>query len=244
MKKISLILLLSLSSLFSQNIVFEETKGSIAKHIPYDIYTNGKCDQILQRKAYVDCYSYENKIPLFVAYRLTKDEVKGHLKRPSKFFPDKLIPIKYQSKLSDYRRSGYDRGHMMPNAAADWDKQAQLETFLLSNIVPQNGNLNRNAWAYLERAVRLFAKKYGVVYVVTGAVPSKRKFLRRGHVNVPKQMYKIIQIPRIGKTFIYLVPNDDTVKKSEILKSKKYRSSFDEIKKLTDIDFSDIKNQK
>jgi len=242
MKKIILGLLLGVSLSFGGKMVFQLTPGSSKTHIPYDINANGKCDKIIERKAYVSCYSYENKIPLFVAYKLTKESVSPSLKRPSRFFYDNTIPSEYRSKLSHYKRSGYDRGHMMENASADYDKQAQMETFILSNIVPQNSNLNRNAWAYLERATRIAAKRYGTVYIVTGAVPSKDNFLKKGHVNVPAYMFKIIHIPSKGTTDIIFVPNAKGVLKDRILKD--YLISFDKLKEYTGIDFSDIKNIK
>lgn len=243
-KKIILALLL-VSSLNAGKMVFETTEGSSHIHMPFKYNDNGKCSQIIERKAYMSCYSYENKIPLFVAYKLTKESVTPSLKRPSRFYYDNTIPSKYRSKLSHYKRSGFDKGHMMENASADYDKQAQLETFLLSNIVPQNSNLNRNAWAYLERSTRIAAKRYGTVYVITGAIPSKNNFLKKGHINIPAYMYKIINIPSQNKTTVILVPNDNSVAKDKILTSK-YKSSIEEIEKMTGIRFniSEVANPK
>jgi len=237
MKKYLVLLLTTITLLSAGTMSFEQTKGTSKIHMPFQYDDNGQCDQIIERKAYMSCYSYKNKIPLFVAYKLTKESVSPSLKRPSRFYYDNSVPSKYRSKLSHYKRTGYDRGHMMENASADYDKQAQLETFLLSNIVPQNSNLNRTAWAYLEKATRIAAKRYGKIYVITGAIPSKNNFLKKGHVNIPKQMYKIIYIPSQEKTNVILVPNDKTVSKNEILTSK-YKSSLTEIESLTGIKFN------
>lgn len=240
-----LLALALISSLNAGKMVFEITEGSSDIHMPFKYNDNGKCNQIIERKAYMSCYSYENKIPLFVSYKLTKESVSPSLKRPSRFYYDNTVPSQYRSKLSHYKRSGYDRGHMMENASADYDKQAQTETFILSNIVPQNSKLNRTSWAYLERSTRIAAKRYGEIYVVTGAIPSKNNFLKKGHVNIPSYMYKIIYIPSKDKTTVILVPNDKTVKKDEILTSK-YKSSLKEIEKMTGIQFnmSEVSNPK
>jgi len=244
LKKIILGLMIGLSLLSAGKIKFELTPGSINKHLPFKYEDNGQCDQIIERKAYVVCYSYKNKIPLFSAYKLTKESVNGHFKRPNRFFYDNTIPSKYRSKLSHYKRSGFDRGHMMPNASADYTKQAQIETFILSNIVPQNSDLNRNAWAFLEEYIRKLTNIHGTVYVITGAIPSKDNFLKKGHVNIPSKMYKIIYIPSQKRVISLMVPNIKEAKENNILKN--YKISLSEIEKESKIyfDLNQIENNK
>lgn len=235
MKKIILSLLLVASFLSAGKIKFELTPGSIQTHLPFSYNDNGQCNQMIERQAYVSCYSYQNKIPLFVAYKLTKESVSPSLKRPNRFFYDNTIPSKYRSKVSHYKRSGYDRGHMMENASADYNKQAQLETFILSNVVPQNSNLNRNSWAMLEGYTRKLAKIHGSIYVITGAIPSKDNFLKKGHVNIPSKMYKIIYIPSKKRIISIMVPNIKEATKSNILKN--YNYSLEDIEAESGIHF-------
>ncbi len=68
------------------------------------------------------------------------------------------IDIRTDAKVNhdDYTGTGYDRGHMAPNAAllAQYGQIAQLETYLMSNICPQTGSLNRGIWAKLETQAR------------------------------------------------------------------------------------------
>lgn len=74
-----------------------------------------------------------------------------------------------RSRLSDYKYSGYDRGHL---AAAGNHKANQKhldQTFVLSNTSPQVGaGFNRDKWAHLEKHARKLIKQYPNVYVCTG----------------------------------------------------------------------------
>ena len=57
----------------------------------------------------------------------------------SVFKEDPAIPNKFRAKLTDYFRSGYDRGHMAPAADIKNSQDALSETFYLTNIAPQVG---------------------------------------------------------------------------------------------------------
>ena len=112
-------------------------------------------------------YSPAAKDPLWVAYYLTGNEVEVKGKRYGKFEPDPAMPGG-TATLEDYRRSGYDRGHQAPAADFKWNPQAEEETFLLSNICPQNSIMNRAIWEHLEKHVRQWAERYHRLYIVTG----------------------------------------------------------------------------
>jgi endonuclease G len=71
-------------------------------------------------------------------------------------------------KDSDYRGSGFDRGHMKP-AADSPTQEAMDESHLMSNMAPQHPNVNQQSWATLEDAVRdLVSSTGGKAYVMTG----------------------------------------------------------------------------
>ena len=86
-------------------------------HVAYGI--PGPEDQLLCREGYTVGYDYDRKVPTWVAYRLTPDSVNKKFKRSNKFKADNEIPVQYRSKLSDYKGSGYDRGHMAASATVD-----------------------------------------------------------------------------------------------------------------------------
>ncbi|KAK5174604.1 nuclease [Saxophila tyrrhenica] len=127
-------------------------------------------------------------------------------RRHSYFAEDHTIPEKYRAKLTDYARSGYDRGHQVPAADAKWSQEAMDSTFALSNMCPQVGDgFNRDYWAHFEDFCRRLTSFYPSVRIVTGplylpkrdAIDGKWKVSYEviGHppnVAVPTHFYKVI----------------------------------------------------
>jgi len=77
-----------------------------------------------------------------IAYRFTPEGVNKKFKLLNKFREYTEIPVQYRSTLSDYKGSGYDRGHMAASATLDNSYDAMVESFLLSNMTPQLPGLN------------------------------------------------------------------------------------------------------
>src|SRR4051794_3862351 len=76
--------------------------------------------------------------PLWSAEHLTADMVaaaRGTVRR-GRFHEEDRLPPEDRSLLSDYRGSGFDRGHMTPSGDMP-DLQSQQQTFSLANMVPQ-----------------------------------------------------------------------------------------------------------
>lgn len=75
----------------------------------------------------------------------------------------------FRSQNTDYKGSGFDRGHL---AAAGNHKSTQKcieQTFYLTNMAPQVGQgFNRDSWNRLEKYVRKLTKMYANVYCCTG----------------------------------------------------------------------------
>jgi len=189
----------------------------------YDI--DAKCDKLLHNKAYDSCYSYSNKTPRVVVYKVYDAAGKKHYNRKHiRFKPDYRIKAKYRSYSRDFSHTGFDRGHNCPNAAKNTNKELQRQTFLLSNIAPQKPQLNRKYWAHLERYVRMLAHKFGSVEVATGTCGSLGHIKNR--VNIPAYWYKIIFKPN-GTNVAFLAPN--TNNGMSRAKLKKYLSSIAKI---------------
>ena len=126
--------------------------------------------KIVVRQGYVLEHSAADKIPLWVCERLTAAQVNGPLKRPKPepFAPDPSLEKGRRAELSDYKGSGFDRGHQTPSADQTIEQKLQNETYLLSNMCHQFGALNQRIWQKLEDYVRGMARTNGPVYVVTG----------------------------------------------------------------------------
>ncbi|THV08046.1 hypothetical protein K435DRAFT_642780 [Dendrothele bispora CBS 962.96] len=131
------------------------------------------------KQAYVAAYDRRLRHPAWTAEHLTlaslgrsnvalPPESEAGDRSKSAFVEDESIPVPFRAKLSDYFRSGYDRGHMVPAADAKFSQEAMNETFLLSNIAPQVGEgFNRHYWAYLEDWCRRLTGSFSDVYVFT-----------------------------------------------------------------------------
>jgi endonuclease G len=111
----------------------------------------------LVNSAYAVGYSEDLKDPVWAVYRLGNrkgDTLGVKFERPYFF----KVDTRTQAKVThdDYTSSGYDRGHLAPNAAMldQYGQLAQLETYFMSNIIPQHRDLNRGIWAALEAKVR------------------------------------------------------------------------------------------
>ena len=191
--------------------------------------------QILYRKAYVCSYNKETRLPNWVAWKLTKGHTYGKLKRSEiEFHEDTDVPAP-QVNTFDYSRSGYDRGHMCPAGDNKWNKEALTQCFLMTNICPQNHELNKEDWNDLEIQCRHWARKYGSIYVVCGPVlqGSRHKTIGKSKVTVPDAFFKVVLClegkPRaIG--FVY--PNEPGSGHR-----KDYVKTIDEIEDLTGIKF-------
>ena len=142
-------------------------------------------------------HSGVTRTPLWSAEHLRADNVASAqgMKRDNAFHAETRLPAGQRAELSDYARSGYDRGHMAPNGDMP-DPVSQRESFSLANMVPQDGDHNRHIWAPIEGAVRRMAKKEGQLYVITGPAFLGSDIRKVGNVLVPTHLYKIVYSPR------------------------------------------------
>jgi endonuclease G len=165
-----------------------------------------KTDKVLKRKGYSLGYSYDRKAALWVSYTLTDGSVSVDVERHSSFFPDKDIPEEYRTKLEDFVNTGFDKGHQAPSASIDFSKEANRETFALSNITLQDQKLNRQAWGKLEDLEREWTKTKGKLYVVTGPIYSDNPKLING-IPLPSKYYKVIYSYKADKAIGFIFPN-------------------------------------
>ena len=128
------------------------------------------------------------------------------LSRENSFHAEQQLPESQRAELSDYARSGFDRGHMSPNGDMP-DRQTQHESFTLANMVPQDADNNRHIWAGIEGAVRKMAKKEGALYVITGPAYLGGELRKVGHVLVPSHLYKVVYSPRQQAGAAWFVEN-------------------------------------
>ncbi|KAL3230594.1 Mitochondrial nuclease [Nakaseomyces bracarensis] len=168
----------------------------------------GPVHDLEDRGAFVSCYNRQTRNPYWVVEHMTPESLSTRAadRKNSIFTEDEVIPEMFRSKLADYFRSGYDRGHQVPAADVKFSQSAMDNTFYLTNISPQVGEgFNRDYWAHLEYFCRGLTKKYNSVRVVTGPLylpkwdPAEKKYKvsyevigNPPNVAVPTHFFKLI----------------------------------------------------
>jgi endonuclease G len=176
-----------------------------------------------------------------VAYELKKSYVRSSDFRRPYFIEDPKVKTG-SADWRNYKKSGYDKGHLCPAGDMAFAIDAYNDTFFTSNISPQVHDFNGGVWNRLEQKVRYWAIKYEGVYVITGGVlqPSL-KTIGKEKVSIPDYFYKILLDNSNGeyRMIAFLVPSK---------KSNKpiydFVVSVDSIEKMTGIDFFPKLNDK
>ena len=174
----------------------------------------------------------------WVAHTLTAAEVaiKG-AERSNRFRSDpQIINRGFPAAAdSDYKKSGYDRGHLLPSADRDDTSTENDATFLLSNISPQRPELNRGVWKNLEEFVRQISAKYDSVWVVTGSQGDLSDRIGKNRVVVPDYYYKtlLIKIKGVYYAVAFYIPNQAKLQKNY----SNYAMPVDELEQILNMDF-------
>ena len=195
-------------------------------------------DQLLCRYSYTTSYNSSTRNPNWVGWVLTDDHLDGPFARKGHYFvEDKDVP-EPRAVYSDIREGecGYQRGHLCPAADNKWAQEAQDDAFLMTNISPQNGDLNQRDWKYLEDQCRRWAAEYGKIYIVAGPIFYTTNYSTVGEnrVAVPDAFFKVVlayngtQPQSIG--FIY--PNEEGHRPMT-----DYAHSIDYVEEATGLDF-------
>lgn len=145
-------------------------------------------DQILFNREYIVGYSYLFRQPRWVMEVIDPVNTVIVTKRINAFRPDLRVPEKFRADLDDFKRSGYDRGHLVPSADRRLSDIKNSETFLLTNMSPQEPRLNQGIWRLHEEAVRNLFYLVAEVYVICGPLFEVGKAIKQigvGPVKVP-----------------------------------------------------------
>lgn len=223
---------------YSTNVDTEELgdNGVLDSYESARMLTMPKDGIVIRHTGYTALFSADNGVPYWVAWKLSGDRTEGNVRRCDSFFPDPAIPEDYRVEPSDYSASEYDRGHMCPAADNRWSTVAMNESFYMTNICPQNHDLNEKSWERLEAACRRWAKRWGEVYICCGPI-LKGHFhdtIGENHtVSVPEGFFKAVICLKKGKEkgigfFYYNMPGTQTMENAAL--------PISEIEKIADMD--------
>ncbi len=194
-----------------------------------------RSEKILKRSNYTISYNRNWNQPNWVAWELNKNETRGRNNRNEEFTADPDLAEAYQVESYDYSGSGYDRGHMCPAGDNHFDAKAMNESFYMSNICPQNHELNAGKWNDLEIACRKWANRYQQLFIVCGPIIDKRNGKRIGkehEIIVPEKFFKVILITstKPARAIGYIFENNGSDRPYKV-------HSIDEVEKITGMDF-------
>jgi len=219
--------------------------------------TSQPLNYLMVKPTYALSYNRDKGTPNWVSWHLDSSWY-GTLARVDTFRPDPAVPPDwYRAQSFDYSGSGFDRGHMTPNA--DRDNQFRIpinqETYLMSNMVPQSPDNNQGPWADLEAYLRTLTDVGNEIYIVSGPngvggvgsnSGSTVMTIANGHVTVPSSTWKVAlvlpkqdgdDISRVTcstRTIAVLMPNVQGIRGNPW---DTYLTTVDAIEQLTGYDF-------
>jgi len=196
MKKLFVLLFIAITAFTSiQSFAWTQRQPNPVQacqvHAPYGFPQTAKQLQPICRQAYLVGYDSAAKLPNYVMYELTPPNALGCVARTNAFAADQSVPG--GATPADYAATGYDKGHMAPDGDLSWDPQVEYESFLMTNMSPQAGSLNRGIWKLLETSVRGWAVQHNNSFTVIagGVYGPGDKTIGKGVV-VPHGFYKIV----------------------------------------------------
>ena len=160
-------------------------------HSPYGFAQTQKQAQPICREAYLVAYDAPAKIPVYVAYTLKPENALGCFPRTNAFVADQSVPN--GARPDDYAGTGYDKGHAAPDGDLSYSQIVEYESFLMTNMYPQHGSLNRGIWKLLETSVRGWAVQLNQPFTIyVGAIYGAGNETIGKGVVVPNGFYKIV----------------------------------------------------
>ena len=192
MKKLLVLLALVSTQVFAWDQRAPNPVQACSVHSPYGFAQTQRTAQPICREAYLVAYDAPVKIPVYVAYTLLPQNALGCFPRTNAFVADQSLGGT-GARPDDYAGTGYDKGHAAPDGDLSWSQQVEYESFLMTNMYPQAGSLNRGIWKLLETSVRGWAVQTNQSYTIfVGAFYGAGDKTIGNGVIVPHGYYKIV----------------------------------------------------
>lgn len=178
-----------------------------AVHSPWGWAQTARPAQPICREAYFVAYDAPVRIPVYVSYTLLPQNALGCFPRTNAFVADQSVPG--GATPQDYAGTGYDKGHAAPDGDLSWSQIVEYESFLMTNMYPQHGSLNRGIWKLLETAIRGWAvQRNQALTIFVGAVyGANNEYIANGRIIVPHAYYKIVVNQATGQVAGWMFPH-------------------------------------
>lgn len=240
MKRVYILLLFCISFLvscgFDANL--EAQNNANIENLEKPALNKNSNEIVIERMGYIVSYNPQTLNPNWVAWELYPEKLVEEVSRYSKFLPDPDVRDNIKVTTYEYTHSGWNRGHMCPAADNKWDSQAMKESFYMTNVCPQNENLNKGDWNDLEEACREWAMNESI-YIVCGPIfydePVYGFIGKEFKIRIPDAFFKVVlkgvesgNPQAIG----FIFKNE-----SGNHKLYKYVNSIDQVERITGIDF-------
>ena len=175
-------------------------------HSPYGFADTQRPAQPICREGYLVAYDAPVKIPVYVAYTLKPENALGCFPRTNAFVADQSV--QGGARPDDYAGTGYDKGHAAPDGDLSYNQMVEYESFLMTNMYPQHGSLNRGIWKLLETSVRGWAVQQNRAFTVyVGAIYGAGDLTIGNGVIVPHGFYKVVIDNQTGAVAAWRFPH-------------------------------------
>ena len=193
---------------------------------------SGPAREMTDHIFFLACYDPERKVPLWTAHEIAPHRLHAATSRARYFRQDTA------ARNTDYRGSGYSRGHLVPAEDFAWSDEAIRSTYVLSNAVPQLQSVNAGLWRELEAAVRTIANRSDATFVFTGVIfiCAQVETIGAGQVAVPTHTFKVVLALEDGRKFLYaaIVPNSPMTRGRSLAE---FTTTVEEVERQTGLAF-------
>ena len=232
-----------------------EKRAAIRQHLPWGV---PPCDRYLYHREYILCYDPVRRVASWASYRLERRDIKS-ADRVNAFRSDSRIADAENPPCADYLGTPFDRGHLVPRNDMARSKNASVNTFFLTNMMPQYPSVNRGTWARLEQHVQAWARDYKVIHVLSGSIfdydndgrpdpppPARRTRKPSSSIGVPSQFYKAVLRRRASgdlEAIVFLLPNlgdkEFSLRSTSVAKDgylRRHLTTLAQVRALTGVD--------
>lgn len=207
------------------------------KALEHVVIPSDLTNRMVEYEGFTVAFNSDAHQPNYVVWTLPLEHTDGPYSRKDSgidFMPD--TRVKGCATLADYKRSGFDRGHMAPAADNKWSKEAMKDCHYLTNMCPQDNRLNSGAWATVEKNARKWVQRHGTLVIVAGPVLSDRltRTIGESEIPVPERFFKVILAPEANPPMgiAFIMPNSYVEGGAESTVA-----SIDQVEAITGFDF-------